>query len=700
MTESEERLERDGDDAASPADSSDDQLAENSPSKNGSPVTMPAKNTANQSGSGRNFLVGLLPYLIFSFAVAALCLLRYIQILIGKSSFSSAVQIRHLEPTIAFFKKTASAGSLPAWNPYCYLGMPQLPDCFPGNFYPLNVLFLLPSHELACIAFLVVHQVIAAIGVCVALLKLGLHSKGIRMLVATLYVAAGIGLCGDDNLALAAVLAWLPFAIFGMAKCLGLASSEEDAKPHPGSLIVINSIFLGLMLLAGGTIVVVGAILFFVCSLAARFVYVELKKPKFARQPAVALYLVSIALAVGIASPVLLPLFEWASGPTKFSSTASVKRIFENFLYSTPNCAKFTRVFTGPETIDRESRKALDKKSLAVMEAVKGFATHQGRYLVVLPREEVKPDLDSNVCRTLLPNHNMQHTVTSPLGYLGHPSNGYLDLVSTALNGDPRSGFGEVPNDPTSASLVLGLCRLTSTGIVVTYDWPSGLLSQSGFWDWRKSSPSFRELPETWHLYQQFVTTPIAYSSACWHWLKKPQDLFVEGISAKKIFDPRMKTLVEKPEQLDIDEEKLDMIPFSEDPIGGPPIGDSPNVAIDTTMTYIKPVEVLIYEPEHISLSVKVSAPSFIVNNASFYPGWKAYVDGVPVPSFRANGFARAVFVKEGSHLVAFDFRPDSLKLGTTISAFALGGLVLLTFYWLWGLLGKTVRLMAYGRFE
>ncbi|MHB8991830.1 MAG: YfhO family protein, partial [Chloroflexota bacterium] len=64
----------------------------------------------------------------------------------------------------------------------------------------------------------------------------------------------------------------------------------------------------------------------------------------------------------------------------------------------------------------------------------------------------------------------------------------------------------------------------------------------------------------------------------------------------------------------------------------------------------------------------------------SYYPGWKALVDGQPAQLYRADYLFRAVLVPEGEHRVRFVFRPDSFALGTDISLFTLSGLLIFWF--------------------
>ena len=58
------------------------------------------------------------------------------------------------------------------------------------------------------------------------------------------------------------------------------------------------------------------------------------------------------------------------------------------------------------------------------------------------------------------------------------------------------------------------------------------------------------------------------------------------------------------------------------------------------------------------------------------YPGWKAYIDGEPVPIYRANGAFKAVAVPPGSHSLRFEFRPWRVYAGMAISLCTLVGAV------------------------
>ncbi len=60
----------------------------------------------------------------------------------------------------------------------------------------------------------------------------------------------------------------------------------------------------------------------------------------------------------------------------------------------------------------------------------------------------------------------------------------------------------------------------------------------------------------------------------------------------------------------------------------------------------------------HVVLDVTAASPGYLVLSDSFYPGWRATVDGAPTPIVRANVAMRAVWVERGRHAVVFRYDP------------------------------------------
>ena len=82
------------------------------------------------------------------------------------------------------------------------------------------------------------------------------------------------------------------------------------------------------------------------------------------------------------------------------------------------------------------------------------------------------------------------------------------------------------------------------------------------------------------------------------------------------------------------------------------------------------------YEPERVALQVDLPAPGLLVLSDSWYPGWRATVNGQPVSLLRANLLFRAVVVPTGVHDVVFEFKPTGLQ--ASFGAALAAGLVLL----------------------
>jgi hypothetical protein len=55
---------------------------------------------------------------------------------------------------------------------------------------------------------------------------------------------------------------------------------------------------------------------------------------------------------------------------------------------------------------------------------------------------------------------------------------------------------------------------------------------------------------------------------------------------------------------------------------------------------------------------VAAPAPGVVVINEAWYPGWRAWVDGVEAPVYRANALVRAVFVERGDHRIEMKYSP------------------------------------------
>ena len=87
-------------------------------------------------------------------------------------------------------------------------------------------------------------------------------------------------------------------------------------------------------------------------------------------------------------------------------------------------------------------------------------------------------------------------------------------------------------------------------------------------------------------------------------------------------------------------------------------------------------VEILSYEPERVVISANLAEEGYLVLTDAHYPGWRALIDGLETPIYRADILFRAVYLPAGQHKVEFIYDSPSFKLGAAISLTALLGLV------------------------
>ncbi len=85
-------------------------------------------------------------------------------------------------------------------------------------------------------------------------------------------------------------------------------------------------------------------------------------------------------------------------------------------------------------------------------------------------------------------------------------------------------------------------------------------------------------------------------------------------------------------------------------------------------------------EPDYQAFKVQLDKNSLVTFSEVAYPGWKALLNGQPIPLLTANHVFRAVFVPAGDHQVEFSYKPSWAKplliagILWFLSAIAFGG--------------------------
>lgn len=100
-------------------------------------------------------------------------------------------------------------------------------------------------------------------------------------------------------------------------------------------------------------------------------------------------------------------------------------------------------------------------------------------------------------------------------------------------------------------------------------------------------------------------------------------------------------------------------------------------VAVDGKRGFQGRAAIIKYTNSYVAVQASLNKPGALVLADSFYPGWRAYVDGSESEVLRANFFFRAVSLPAGEHLVEFRYRPASFTIGLAISLATLCGAVL-----------------------
>ena len=94
---------------------------------------------------------------------------------------------------------------------------------------------------------------------------------------------------------------------------------------------------------------------------------------------------------------------------------------------------------------------------------------------------------------------------------------------------------------------------------------------------------------------------------------------------------------------------------------------DTENLSFEKKTIYYK-VKKLDYTPNKIEIDVELDNNGFLVLSDTYYPGWKAYIDGKETTIYKTDYILRSVFLEKGTHNVEFIYDPISFKIGYIIT--------------------------------
>jgi len=110
--------------------------------------------------------------------------------------------------------------------------------------------------------------------------------------------------------------------------------------------------------------------------------------------------------------------------------------------------------------------------------------------------------------------------------------------------------------------------------------------------------------------------------------------------------------------------------------------GRSPDQTISAIPDKTTTVRINTYEPDEITIEASLPRPGFLLLLDTYYPGWRASVNGQSTRIYRADYNFRAVALPSGRSTVRFYYRPKSLLVGIALSA---ASVALLSAAWVWG---------------
>ncbi|MBM4053621.1 MAG: hypothetical protein FJ264_02885 [Planctomycetes bacterium] len=76
----------------------------------------------------------------------------------------------------------------------------------------------------------------------------------------------------------------------------------------------------------------------------------------------------------------------------------------------------------------------------------------------------------------------------------------------------------------------------------------------------------------------------------------------------------------------------------------------------------------LVYPSNKITLQTNTDKNCFLVLSDTYYPGWKAYVDGKETTIYKTDYIIRSIFLEKGLHNVEFVYDPITFKTGCIIT--------------------------------
>jgi hypothetical protein len=80
------------------------------------------------------------------------------------------------------------------------------------------------------------------------------------------------------------------------------------------------------------------------------------------------------------------------------------------------------------------------------------------------------------------------------------------------------------------------------------------------------------------------------------------------------------------------------------------------------------------YLPDRVAIEAEMNCTGMVVLSDTYFPGWRAQVDGQRVPIHKVNGVFRGVVAPRGKHVITMQYRPASVALGALLTLLGAAG--------------------------
>jgi hypothetical protein len=266
----------------------------------------------------------------------------------------------------------------------------------------------------------------------------------------------------------------------------------------------------------------------------------------------------------------------------------------------------------------------------------------------------------------LFPNTNMDFSVAATTGFEGTGTAAPFIVLANALSSSSlRTGERNLallrkylrPGMHQTDLPLARFCRVTATKYATTEVVSMTRLKEPdvAVLDSKYFEQIGDEQQLNLRIYKVKDALPRAYISTRWKWILHDQALN-EFFSEKSSLDDGVVLLEEGQEG------KFAPLPT-----------ESP-----TALAMGETVQIVRDDGDLLQLKVTTADTAVLVLSDTFYPGWKASVDGASAEILRANAFMRALRIPDGGeHVIEFRYEPESLKVGLLLHVFAVVALLL-----------------------